>query len=430
MKTKLLSLMFALIATFTLNAQTWTMVGDPPMNSIIQTIAVDSGNKMYVAGVFSYGPVSTGKTFVAKWDFVDWADVGNFNGNGSIDKMVISGDNKIYIMGGFKNPAGKYYIATYNGTSWVALGSLVSSNPIVDMVIDGNTIYIAGNFTSTVDGQTYYISKWDGTSWSQVDTGVFNGTVNSLSIDKDHNLNAGGNFKNNFGFYCIYKLSGSSWTEVGKLKSSYAIEKILCDKLGKVYAQHAYNGPGGLAAVLSRYKLEDNTWSVLDLTGYTLLYVDRVNNVYASNYQTNYKVFSPNLSSGEVKNVYFPYPGSVNAISMDKFGYPLLGSFKSAQNASTYGVLKSSEAVGLSTNNDELKNSGIIFPNPSTGIFKVQSGENIDSIGIFDATGKLIKQILTKSKETEINLTGSPKGVYFIKIGSGKNQTSQKLILK
>lgn len=435
MKTKTILSVIALVATFTLNAQTWTMVGDPPMNGNIKTIAVDSGNKQYVAGNFSYGPVSSGLTYVAKWDFVDWADVGNFAGNGSIEKMVIDSNDKLYMIGQFVNSAGKYYVATYNGTSWSALGGLVSNNPIVDIVIDGSTIYIAGNFTSTIDGQTFYINKWNGTSWSQLDNGFFNGLVNSMSIDKDNNLNVGGTFKNNFGFYCVYKQNGNSWLEVGKLKSAYPIRKIACDKLGKVYAFHSYLNSGSQSSVLSRYNLELNTWSVLDLYYPDIKFVDHANNVYGTTScgtpcQNIYKVYSPNSNSGVENYVSFQFGGSVTAISIDKFGYPILGSYLSSNTSGTIGIVKSSEKVQLAVNDGNIKTSTNIFPNPATGIFKIQNTDIMTNVQIYDSAGKLVKVIQPKSKEIEVNLKGSPKGVYFVKIGSDKNQTTQKLIVK
>lgn len=435
MKTRLLSLTFALIAMLTLTAQTWTMVGDPPMNGHIKTIAVDSNNKQYVAGRFSYGPTDNGLSYVAKWDFVDWEDLGNFGGNGSIDKMVIDANDKLYMIGAFKNSSGKYYVATYDGTAWIALGGLVSANPILDIAIQGNTIYIAGNFTSTINGQTFYINKWNGTSWSMVDDGVFNGTVNSLSIDKDNNLNAGGNFKNNFGFYCIFKQNGTSWSEVGKLKSANPVQKILCDKLGKVYA-YTGESPGNYNnRVLSRYNKELNTWSVLYPAYAELKFVDDNNNVYSTTTcgtpcQNTYVKFSPNSENGVEKYVSFSFAGAVTAISMDKFGYPLVGSYFSSNSNQTLGIVKSSEKEVLGTSEILQKSSIEIFPNPSAGIFTVKNSEKINSISVYDVTGKIVKIINSNKTETKVDLSGNPKGAYIINTNSNGKKMSSKIILK
>ncbi len=86
----------------------------------------------------------------------------------------------------------------------------------------------------------------------------------------------------------------------------------------------------------------------------------------------------------------------------------------------------------LGTVDKSLKSTTKIFPNPSTGVFTVINSENINSMEIYDATGKLIKQLKATGKEQEVNLTSVQKGIYYIKTNSstGKSDNGQKLILK
>jgi len=53
-----------------------------------------------------------------------------------------------------------------------------------------------------------------------------------------------------------------------------------------------------------------------------------------------------------------------------------------------------------------------IFPNPSTGIFEIKSGEKISEINVFDSFGKYI----LKSRTARINLSGQREGIYFAEV--------------
>jgi len=74
--------------------------------------------------------------------------------------------------------------------------------------------------------------------------------------------------------------------------------------------------------------------------------------------------------------------------------------------------------------------NNILYPNPSTGIFTVNSNFNkIDFVKIFDYTGKTIYILHPKNNIFKINMTGKTKGIYFLRINSGKNNETFKFIL-
>ncbi|MBI4929355.1 MAG: T9SS type A sorting domain-containing protein [Bacteroidetes bacterium] len=88
--------------------------------------------------------------------------------------------------------------------------------------------------------------------------------------------------------------------------------------------------------------------------------------------------------------------------------------------------------------------SVFIFPNPSNGIFVVESSKvNIQNIQIINALGQIVykttigsgqlsagnKQPTTNGQLT-IDLSSHPKGIYFIKVQSGENVYTQKIILQ
>lgn len=87
---------------------------------------------------------------------------------------------------------------------------------------------------------------------------------------------------------------------------------------------------------------------------------------------------------------------------------------------------------GLLSNEDfELKNIAI-YPNPSTGIYNISTGNKaIDKIEVFDVTGKTIKIINNFSNintENKLDLNKISNGIYFLKITSENQKTIKRII--
>lgn len=79
--------------------------------------------------------------------------------------------------------------------------------------------------------------------------------------------------------------------------------------------------------------------------------------------------------------------------------------------------------------NETYSSDVVIYPNPSTGIFTVE-GEGILSIGISDISGRVIRQISVKSNQTSIDLTGQPKGMYFVKVHNSEKIQTVKILIQ
>jgi hypothetical protein len=65
-----------------------------------------------------------------------------------------------------------------------------------------------------------------------------------------------------------------------------------------------------------------------------------------------------------------------------------------------------------------------VGPNPSSGIYKINSEDQIDEVIVTDYIGN---QILT-SKETTIDLSSYPDGLYFLTIIAGEKKAVEKLV--
>jgi len=70
-----------------------------------------------------------------------------------------------------------------------------------------------------------------------------------------------------------------------------------------------------------------------------------------------------------------------------------------------------------------------IYPNPSDGMFSI-SGENIESIEVYDITGKLVMQQNINASNATIDLTNKAKGIYTMKSYNGNNVSVSKLIVE
>ena len=85
----------------------------------------------------------------------------------------------------------------------------------------------------------------------------------------------------------------------------------------------------------------------------------------------------------------------------------------------------SSVGINETVNLNEVLN---IYPNPSSGIFKIdwKGNENI-SVQVFNIFGE---QVLQQSNAREIDLSTNARGIYFVKIKDGQKSYSRKVVLQ
>lgn len=75
----------------------------------------------------------------------------------------------------------------------------------------------------------------------------------------------------------------------------------------------------------------------------------------------------------------------------------------------------------------------VIFPNPSTGIFRLENiNPKVQSIRVYNLWGEKVFQSSNtiQSVSTEIDLTAFPKGVYFVNVLSGSKVYNKKIIIQ
>jgi hypothetical protein len=88
------------------------------------------------------------------------------------------------------------------------------------------------------------------------------------------------------------------------------------------------------------------------------------------------------------------------------------------------GFYKNEEEMGVT---DSSLTQLRIYPNPASTVFYVD-GKDISKVEIYDLAGRLVKS--TSNISNGISVSEFSKGIYLLKIQSGKSVNSKKLIIK
>ena len=84
------------------------------------------------------------------------------------------------------------------------------------------------------------------------------------------------------------------------------------------------------------------------------------------------------------------------------------------------------------TSLDEISSSGFglrLYPNPTQGIFFLESDEVVDRIQLLDITGRVLEQYTNVPQgTTEMDLNSYPNGVYLVKVTVGNKEVQQRVI--
>lgn len=417
MKTTSIFASVLLVATTLMNAQ-WQLIGDQSdMNGVSTSIAISKNNNMIYNASARYGNLTPLQVF--KWDFNEWAPVGNLGiTNGSIDKIILDSSDNIYAIGSFTDSSNKYYVRFWNGSVWAPLGNLKSTSILSDIATDGVNIYVVGTFVNPNTGETCYINKWNGTQWAVVAESNFNGVIKSIATDSENALYAAGSAMNALNQVGVFKIQNGAMTEVGKLRATGQVQKILINKQDN----RIISISGDKTA---HYNPATNAWTTMQNNAMITDYEAGNNFVGYSGAGSFYDWYRGNVIQNT--NIYmgsFPINSGQNyPIVFDKFGYVVYGDNQGK-------VYRWAQKIGGLATSEVSQNTMSITPNPTTGIFSIKSTNKMKTAEIYDPTGKLLKKVTPNATVTEINISGQPKGIYYIKTYSDKKMEAQKIILK
>lgn len=153
------------------NGARWSALGEGLGNTIMgipSTIAA-SGQNVFVAGYLHTAGTNAVRN-VARWDGTNWFPLGAGLPTGRLSASVATSSN-YYVIGDLVLPEiGATNIACWNGTAWSSLGSgpRQGKQParLNALAAVGETVYVAGYFTSIGGVAATNVAAWNGLNWS------------------------------------------------------------------------------------------------------------------------------------------------------------------------------------------------------------------------------------------------------------------------
>lgn len=382
----------------------WQQVGGSSYTAVL-TMAVYNGD-LIVAGMFNYWHNAPLPKSIARWDGTSWhpMGIGLTYGGGWINDMAVY-DGKLYVVGWFEemdnNPNIKN-IAVWDGTSWsspcTTSGGLTS---IQSAAVFNNELYIGG-FLGHINGVTCYnIAKFDGTSWGPVGPGL-NSVVKSLFADTiNQRLYAVGNFFGTVGssVQCPSNVAywdGSDWNAFGTTVSPLYPEVIYVHK-NEVYVgtqSRQYNMSGDTLNAIARWDGTD--WQPL---GKGLRSIDSLQQ----------------------------WVGSAHGLLTYNGQLAVAGSFNYA--GDTYATLVASwddTPIGL-TELEPYEKDVSIYPNPFKDVTTIKLSSRLKQqlpfvFELHDEAGRLVLKKNVHVSEFEISGQAYSAGIYYFSLKKNKQK--------
>lgn len=231
------------------NGNSWQVLPEQINNQSISAIAV-SGTQLVVGGrIYSAG--GTGVMSVARWTGSSWVSLGNGQGaSDAIQSMLMSPDQMtLYVGGKFDSIGGAvaHHIAQWDGSQWHAMGDGFDrgqSGPEVKaLLLQGETVYAAGRFTSSGVVPLNNIAQWNGAAWLPLGDGLTyangeDGIIAALASDGSGQLFAGGMFLES-GSQVLNNVAvwnGDSWSPLGSGLNGQVFALAYDETSGLLYA--------------------------------------------------------------------------------------------------------------------------------------------------------------------------------------------------
>jgi uncharacterized delta-60 repeat protein len=458
---------------------------DGTLDTTFDRVLGGSDDTVYTTSIQSDGKIIIGGGF-SSYNGIPRNNIVRLNANGTLDTSFISGtgadnavittsiqsDGKI-IIGGlftFYNGIARNHIARLNTNGTLdttfnpgtgATGANINSISSTSIQSDGKII-IGGDFASFNGVARSCIARLntDGTLDTTFNPGTgFNKRVFTTSIQSDGKIIIGG-------FFTTY--NGISRNRITRLNTNGTLDAtfnpgtgtgtnsdlVLTTSIqsdGKIIIGGRFASFNGISrngiARLNTDGTLDATFDPGTGTGTNALrypsttYIQSDGKIIIGGIFTTYNnIVRNNIArlntNGTLDATFNPGTGannSVRATSIQSDGKIIIsGSFTGYNDKGRNRITRINGNNVLSTNVFN-KNTMVIYPNPSNGIYNLQTNEMnaAKSISIYTILGQKIYDAAISSNETTIDISNQPKGVYLYKVLGEEGETkSGKLVIE
>ncbi len=452
------------------------------------SIAVDAAGNSYVTGYFNspsitFDSITLTSTafndvFIAKYNAagnVIWAKKAGGPGGDYSNSIAVDNVGNSYITGYFNsssiafgsttltNPFSssggyKYFAVKYDAAGSVvwakSAGGTNDAGNSIAVDATGNT-YLAGAFMATTSFDTdtltsngskdIFIVKYDASGnvvWAKSAGGSNEDAGTGIAIDASGNSYITGYYKSYTIVFGTTTMTNSGIPDGNVLVAKYdALGNPLWAKQAISYGNDFGLGiavdAGGNAYITGNYNNANIIFGSTTLTN-TSTGTTAIGDFFAAKYDaTGTELWAKNLSSSYgAWGVSIALDGAGSCYIAGFFEDPTL-SFGSIPLTSAGGkdvyVAKIGTSSTVAVYENEQSGGIDFYPNPSTGKFIVsQSNSTITSeIEIYNIVGELIYKTNTTTPQTTIDLSGQPKGIYFVRTTDNKkNMTNKKITIQ
>lgn len=300
------------------------------------------------------------------------------------------------------------YKSIDGGNTWNKKDSGLIQSQSFSIIADSNNYLYVSDL-----GYGVYRSINGGDFWQQMCTGLSDTSIYYLGLTR-HNTLLAGSFSAIPSFYRSIDTANNWIPSTAFADEGRSVYKLLTLKSNTII---------GLVGAHYHYTSNDDgiTWNQVNtIKEWYDMAEDKNRKLYAVNYNTS---IQQSNDTGITWHSYCTFPLYSEYLAIDSSGIIFVGS--------KLGIFKSTDSLlytNIASQNNE--QSLKIFPNPTNNKITIETlSTNKDkSISIYNLQGQLLFQQTSKYKNTEIDVSRFPNGMYFVKVESDTGMVSGKFV--
>lgn len=347
---------------------------------------------------------------------IDGGNVWVYGNNGLSDTLltsILNAGTDIFV----GNFVGEVFRSNDNGNSWTFSGTVVPDHQIIFLSKHSSNMY------ASVDSVGLFISNNNGNTWSPINNGLTTTQINAFAVSGTDII-----IGTDSGAF-ISANNGGLWTSINSGLNSIHVYSLAVSGpnifAGTDDGVFIFNNNSGLWTAansgINGIRIFSLATNGLNIFACGSLWQTPYGGVYMSNDGGNSWV---TITTG------MPY---FNAFSLAITSTDIYALMWEATPAPSTALWKQSlsEVVGI----NEINNSNqlTIYPNPSTGKFRLKNSElKVQNLKIYNSFGENVFQFSGNYQplEDEIDLSSLPKGVYFVNVYDEHTLFDKRIIIQ